>query len=231
MSIHRFGLLSSRDGTKAGRAPGRWAAVVAAAAAAVGGGMWLTAPAASAASTACGSACISLFNHKFGSADVSAVSGGTASTGQPVILSAAAPSTTEDWTASFQGFVSDFYAAGLVSVVLDEHYGSDEAFEFQYAPGGIASGFCLGIASGPAQSTPVTLQPCGVSVNTTWILDTADASGGYTPLVSGSDTKYPAPYVLTANSVGGNFTTQALRTNPGADTGAQRWQTLFGVLP
>ena len=54
-------------------------------------------------------------NQKFGSADVSAVSGGTAGTGQPVILSAAAPSTTEDWQVAFQGTVNDFFNAGLIN--------------------------------------------------------------------------------------------------------------------
>jgi hypothetical protein len=52
MTIHRIGLLRSREAAKAGRAPGRRAAVLAAAAA-VGGGMWLTVPAASAATSHC----------------------------------------------------------------------------------------------------------------------------------------------------------------------------------
>jgi hypothetical protein len=230
MSVHRLRLVLSRRGTKAGRAPGRRAAVLAAAAVA-GGGMWLAVPAASAASPECGPACITLVNLKFGSADVMAVSGGTEAAGQAVILSAAAPSTTEDWTESFEGVVSDFVAAGIINPTLGEHYGSDAAFEFEYAPGGIGSGLCLGIGSGPSQSTPVTLQPCGVSANTLWIEDTADANGLGAIFISGSGSKYPAPYVLTANTVGGNFTTQALRTNPGADARAQRWVGIFGVLP
>jgi hypothetical protein len=226
---HRFGLLLSRDGTKAGRAQVRRAAALAAAAV-VGGGMWMTAPAASAGSTKCGPGCINLFNQKFGSADLAAVSGGAAAARQPVILSAAALSATEDWTESFQGKVSDFYAAGLMNATLDEHYGTDVAVEIAYAPGASSTGLCLGIASGPRQNTPVTLQRCGVSVNTVWILDTADANGGYTPLISGSDAQYPAPYVLTANTVGDNFTTQALKANPGAAAGAQRWKAAqFGV--
>jgi hypothetical protein len=230
MSMHRLRLVLSRNGTKAGRAPGRRTAVLAAAAV-MGGGLWLAVPAASAASQDCGPGCATLFNQKFGSVDVMAVWGGTEAIGQAVILSAAAPSTTEDWAISDDGSVSDFFAAGLINATLDEHYGTDEAFEVQYGPGGIGSGLCLGIASGPSQSTPVTLQPCGVTVNTVWIDDTADASDGYAVLVSGSDTKYPAPYVLTANTVSGNFTTQALRTNRGADAGAQRWQSISGVLP
>jgi len=230
MSVHRLRWVLSRHGTKAGRAPGRRAAVLAAAAVA-GGGMWLAVPAASAASPDCGPTCINLFNLKFGSADVMAVSGGTEAVGQAVILSAAAPSTTEDWKVSFEGVVSDLAAAGIINPTLGEHYGSDAAFEFEYAPGGIDSGLCLGIGSGPSQSTRVTLQPCGASANTVWIEDTADASGVGAVLVSGSGTKYPAPYVLTANTVGGNFTTQALKTNPGAGAGAQRWEASFGVLP
>jgi len=189
------------------------------------------APVAGAASPACGSSCVSMYNQKFGSADVSAVSGGTAATGQAVTLAAAAPSTTEDWSANFQGAVSDFYAAGLMNAILNEYYGSDMVYEFEYQPGGINSGECLGIASGPGQGTKVTLQQCAKTVNTTWIYDAAAASGGYVPYISGSDTKYPAPYVLTAVQAGGDFTTQALRVNSkGVVAKDQMWQLISGVL-
>ncbi len=152
----------------------------------------------------------------------SAVSGGTAAPGQAVILAAAAPSTTEDWEVGFDGTVNDFFNAGLINATLDEQYGPDAAYEFQYKPGGISSGLCLGIASGPAQGTKVTLQPCGVTVNTIWINDAAD----------GSDTQYPAPFVLTASKVGGHFTTRALKTNKkGVIAKAQMWQLISGVLP
>ena len=83
------------------------------------------APVAVAASPACGTSCVSLYNQQFGSVAVSAVSGGTAATGQAVVLAAAASSTTEDWSASFQGAVSDFYAAGLMNATLNAHYGPD----------------------------------------------------------------------------------------------------------
>lgn len=190
------------------------------------------APAASAASSACGSSCIALYNQKFGSADVSAVSGGSAVPGQPVILAAAAPSTTEDWEISSQGHVSDFVAAGLMSATLGTHYGTDSVYEFQYAPGNISSGLCLGIASSPVTGTKVTLQPCGVSARTTWINDAADASGGYAPLISGSDTQYPAPYVLAAGKVGRGFVTRPLKMNKkGVAAKAQLWQLIAGVLP
>jgi hypothetical protein len=196
------------------------------------------APAADAATPQCGANCVSLYNQEFGSGYVSAVSGGTAAAGQAVILSAAAPSASEDFTSLFEGLVSDFYAAGLMNATLEEHYGGgaagapdDPVFEFEYTPDGADSGLCLGVASGPRQSTKVTLQPCGVSVKTTWILDQADSSSGYAPLVNGNDSRYPAPYVLTANSVGGKFSTQALRTSGGTIDPAQMWQAQFGVLP
>jgi len=190
------------------------------------------APVAGAASAACGHLCSSLYNQKFGTADVSAVSGGTAAPNQAVLLAAAAPSTTEDWQVAFQGTVNDFFNAGLINATLDAHYGTDLAFEFQYTPGGISSGLCLGIASGPAQGTKVTLQPCGTTVRTVWINDAADASGGYVPYISGNGTQYPAPFVLTAGKVGGHFTTKALRTNKkGVIAKAQMWQLVSGVLP
>ena len=189
------------------------------------------APVAVAASPACGTSCVSMYNQKFGGDDVSAVSGGAAATGRAVILAPTASSTTEDWSATLQGAVSDFYAAGLMNATLDAHYGPDPVYEFQYKPGGINSGECLGIAAGPGQGTTVTLQPCGKTANTAWIYDMAAASGGYVPYISGSDTKYPAPYVLTAPDAGGDFTTQALSVNLlGTVASDQMWQFASGVL-
>lgn len=189
------------------------------------------APVANAASPACGTSCVSLYNQQFTGDDVSAVSGGTAVTGQAVILASATPGTTEDWGVAAQGTVRDFYAAGLMNATLNQYYGLDPVYEFEYKPGGIRSGECLGIASGPRQGTKVTLQPCGKTANTAWIYDTAAASGGYVPYISGSDTKYPAPYVLTAQDAQGDFTTQALSVNStGTVAGDQMWQLLSGVL-
>ena len=228
---HRFGLLLSRDGTKAGRAPGRRAAALATAAAVVCGGMWLTVPAASAGSTKCGTACLNLFNQKFGTADVAAVSGGAATAGHRVILSATEDTTAEDWAESVQGKVSDLAAAGLINATLAVLYANDPVVEITYAPGGVYSGLCLAVASGPSQNKPVTLQPCGVSADSLWIDDAAAASGGYVPYISGSDTKYPAPYVLTAPRAGGDFTTQALSVNTnGTVASDQMWQLISGVL-
>jgi surface antigen len=209
-------------------------AVVGLAGLALAGGACLggiaAAPIAGAASPACGSSCWSLYNQKFGSADVSAVSGVTAATGQAVILAAATSSTAEDWRQEFNGTVADFYAAGLMNATLNQYYGSDQVWQFEYAPGGIDSGECLGIASGPGQGTKVTLQPC-TEINSTWIYDSVAAVGGYVPYISGADTKYPAPYVLTATLAGDDFTTQALRVDStGVAAKDQMWQLISGVL-
>jgi len=213
---------------------GKRKAIVGLAGLALAGGAFLggvaAAPVAGAASPACGYSCVNMHNQKFGSADVGAVSGGTEAAGQAVILAAAAPSTSEDWTAAYQGTVSDFYAAGLMNATLDKYYGPDPVFEVEYAPGGVSSGLCMGIASGPVHGTKVTLQPC-TKITSTWIYDTADASSGYAPLISGSDTQYPAPDVLTAVRVGGDFTAQALQVHSqGVVANDQMWQLTFGVL-
>ena len=51
------------------------------------------------------------------------------------------------------------------------------------------------------------------------------------PYISGSDAKYPAPYVLTALLPGGSFTTQALSVNlNGTAASDQMWQLISGVL-
>jgi hypothetical protein len=63
-----------------------------------------------------------------------------------------------------------------------------------------------------------------------WINDAADASGGFAPLVSGNDIKFPAPFVLTAVKVGGNFTTNALAISKGVVAKDQMWQLISGVL-
>ena len=199
----------------------------------------VTAPVAGAASTACGHACSSLYNQKFGTADVSAVSakgstvpfGSLAVPNEAVKLDVAANSTTEDWQVSFEGTVNDFFGVGLIGATLDQQYGTDETFEFQYTPGNVSTGLCLGVGTAAAQGTKVTLQACGVSARTLWIKDTADASDGYTPYVSGSGTQYPAPFVLTAPKAGGNLTTRALKANKkGVIHKAQLWQLVSGVL-
>ena len=61
----------------------------------------------------------------------------------------------------------------------------------------------MGVAATAVRGEGVTLQPCGVSSKTVWIVDSADTvRHGYVPLINGSDTNFSQPFVLTypANS-------------------------------
>ena len=191
---------------------------------------------ASAATPSCGIACINLFSYQFGTHSspnytVDVLRQGE-KVGQPIILFRTANyDPALDWTVSFQGTVADFFAAGLVSSSLALHYGciagvnfpncpfnvtggglkgnSDYlAFENQYAPFGVDSGLCLGVAATAVSGEGVTLQPCGVSSKTVWVLDTLDQSftaawaHGYIPLINGSDTNFSQPFVLTYPGAG-----------------------------
>jgi hypothetical protein len=175
----------------------------------------LTAGTASAATPSCGSSCINVFTNQFGTHRspnyvVDVLRQGEKA-GQPVILFRTANyDPAEDWTVAYQGTVADFYSANLVSSELALHYGdlhhdgfpNDPAFEDEYAPFGVDSGLCLGVASTAGPGEGVTLQPCGVSSRTVWILDTADSWGHfghdeYLPLINGSDTNFSHPLVLT----------------------------------
>ena len=61
----------------------------------------------------------------------------------------------------------------------------------------------MGVAAVAFQDEGVTLQPCGVTANTVWILDTLDQqfthawANGYVPLINGSNTNFSQPFVLT----------------------------------
>jgi hypothetical protein len=175
---------------------------------------------ASAATPSCGGACVDLFSRVFGTHRspnfVLDVWRQGAKVGQPIILFRTSDTDpAEDINASFQGFTSDFFGAGLVSAAVELHYGAglglpttptggngfpnDPAFEDEYTPYGVGSGLCVGVASTAAQNTKVSLQPCGVSSKTVWIVDTLDTTlrGGYVPLINGSDTNFSHPFVLT----------------------------------
>ena len=181
----------------------------------------LTAGSASAATPSCGITCIDVFSKQFGvhhapNYVVDVLRQGN-KVGQPIILFRTANfDPAEDWTVAFQGFVSDFFAAGLVSATVNLHYGcnsisnkctngfpDEPAFENEYAPFGVNSGLCLGVAATAFNDEGVTLQPCGVSSKTVWILDSLDVAfspafvSSYVPLINGSDTNFSQPFVLT----------------------------------
>ena len=156
---------------------------------------------ASADTPACGDNCLDLFSNTFGTYAqpnflLDVLRQGE-KVGQPNILFRTSNTDpAEDFTIAFQGLVSDFSAAGLVSKALDLHYGGagcedydfttatcitfypdDDAVEIEYSPFGVDSGLCMGTATTAVNGTEVSLQPCGATAKTTWILDAADAIG------------------------------------------------------
>jgi len=181
----------------------------------VGGVGAVGALSASAATPSCGFSCIEVFSHDFGTHHqpnfvLDTLRQGE-KVGQPQILFRTSNSDpAEDYTISYQGLVSDFFTAGLVSAAVDLHYGGlgtlpgggsfpdDYAYEIQYSPYGVDSGLCAGVGTTAVAGTKVTLQPCGVSSKTVWIVDSADSTfSGYVPLINGSDTNFSQPFVLT----------------------------------
>jgi hypothetical protein len=221
----------------------------------------LAAGTAKAATPSCGDSCINIFSREFGTHFrpnfvVDVLRQGER-VGQPIILFRTSNSDpAEDWTVSFQGLVSDFYAAGLVSAQLNLHYGDGSvnaidqpALEIEYAPFGVDSGLCMGLGSTAFNGENVSLQPCGVSSKTVWVVDVADSPDtldhGYVPLINGSDTNFSHPFVLSYPQSG--FPTDMPRpilkvTNlTGFSNGFgpivgtvpdwQLWGADFGVLP
>src|ERR1700723_287101 len=227
----------------------------------------LTAGTASAATPSCGNSCSAIFSHQVGthaepSYVVDVLRQGE-KVGQPIILFRTANfDPAEDWTAAFQAATADFFAAGLVSSAVALHYGcipgptgnfpdcygqtsvavNDPAFEIEYAPFGVDSGLCMGVAATAFNDEGVTLQPCGVSSKTVWIADIFDSPdtlfSGYVPAINGSGTHFsptdkPRPQLVVTNITG--FSNSSPPFNiPGPELGTvdvnQLWGADFGIL-
>ena len=158
---------------------------------------------ATAATPACGKGCASVFSKVLGNPSspgvVEAVLGGQATVGAPSVLEpASASASSEDWLPR-SGKVSSFYAMGLVSAEVNTHYGMEIATQLEYAPFGIPTGLCTGLASVAYQNEGLSLQPCG-SAKTVWILDFADSPATaptYFPIVSGSTSDFSRPFAMS----------------------------------
>ena len=231
---------------------------------------------AGAATPPCGSGCVDIFSRDFGTFHnpdfVLDVFRQGAHVGQPIILFKQSNSDpAEDFSAEFDGLTSSFYAAGLVSSATALHWGctsgsivgsngqqiacspgatDDPAGEIEYAPHGVDSGLCVGLAGSAFNMEKVTLQPCGASSKTVWIVDTVDqariTSAGV-PLINGSQSNFSHPYVL--NYPRNGFPTDTPRpqlfvgmltgsTQPGGIfpvigtiNSNQLWSAVTGVLP
>jgi hypothetical protein len=181
-----------------------------------GAGIGALATSANAATNSCGlgfaEACTNIYNHQFGRHFLLDVYRQGAKVGQPIILFRASNTDpAEDFTASdlvtpatatvpahamtvadLQAVDPIFNAATLVQ------YGGDPVYEFQYAPYGVDSGLCAGVASTAFQNEGVTLQPCGFTAKTVWIQANQkyDPFTGTVPLINGSNINFTHPYVL-----------------------------------
>jgi len=222
----------------------------------LGGGVALFgAPVANAATPSCGPSCVNLFSAQFGTTSqptfvLDSYQQGQA-TGTPLVLFATSNTIPgEDFTASTAS-VADYYQAGLVSAAVALNYGCDPgvdftectgdaddmAFELQYSPFGAPPGECMGVAATAVAGEKVSLQPCGVSSKTVWIIDSSSSiDGSFVPLINASDTNFTSPFVLTYPA--GASPTQIpypqlevtnLSSGPTPDN--QLWSETLGQLP
>lgn len=157
---------------------------------------------ANAATPSCGRTCINIFSREFGTHArpnfVLDVFRQAARVGQPIILFRASNTDkAEDFNVSAQGTVDHFFHAGLISPAMELHFARDFAFEFEYTPDGAGTNLCVGVATAAANRTPVSLQPCGVSARTLWVVDSAQTIRGFfVPLINGSNMNFSHPFVL-----------------------------------
>jgi hypothetical protein len=210
------------------------------------GGVSAAAPgAASAATPECSSnaTCISVFSSELGTYAqpnfVEAVlGGGGANVGQPVGLKQASRFDSSEDILPVPGKVSDFYAAGMVSTEANNHYGSLNAVQQLYAPFGIPTDLCVGLASVAYQNEGLTLQPCSAGT-TVWIVNAvAPTTSGYFPIINATTTDFNRPFAmhLPRNEVasGRPLQMQARRlqflTGEKTLPARQLWGAVFGVL-
>jgi hypothetical protein len=204
--------------------------------------------AASAASPQCAEHCISVFSSELGTYDqlnfVEAVLGdGEARIGQPVGLKQANKfDPTQDIKPDApvpMATVSDFFAAGMVSAEANRHYGHLPAVQQRYAPFGMDTELCVGLAS-VKQNEGLTLQQCSVPGTSVWVVrEDLAIPPGYFPIVNAATTDFRRPFAmhLPRNEVasGRPLQMQARRlqflTADKMLRARQLWGAWFGELP
>jgi hypothetical protein len=178
------------------------------------------------ATPACGFDCSNLFSEQLGSGTIQAVyvpgSNGqaiTAHVGTKIDLKFGNDSyTNEDFTLSQNDTLGDacltvnLGGAGLLSPssysCIQLRAGNFDAsfpvIESNWSPDGDQSGLCPGIRGAASAGELVTLQSCGQSAGTLWVIDENNIHtiGGttFTPLVLGSDPQSSQPFVLQVNT-------------------------------
>jgi hypothetical protein len=178
-----------------------WALVAALALCGVSAAGVLTVTAATAATTQCGMKCVSIFNKGLGlPGPVEDILGGVAAVGQPVILKQDSNSDPSEDTMAHPGSVSSFYAAGMVSAEANSNYGGFTAAQIEYAPNGVATGLCVGLASLPYENEGLTLEPCSTPGVTVWILDPGVSPvNGYFAIINAATTDFDHPFAMSLN--------------------------------
>jgi hypothetical protein len=91
--------------------------------------------------------------------------------------------------------VSDFHADGLVSAEADRRYGDLPAVQQRYAPEGVDTGLCVGVAR-VVQGEDLTLQPCD-DPTTVWIIHPAvGVDPGLFAIVNAATTDFDRPFAM-----------------------------------
>ncbi len=166
---------------------------------------------ASAATPSCGHHCSDLYTQKFGPGFLLDTFQGTAAAGQQVILFQASNSDpAEDFVINYLGRVGGFYDhhRHLITRQFDRAYSHLKAYEFQYEPLGVNSGFCAstwpGVIAQPGYK--VRLEPCGLYSNSIWAAGGTRRAyppppppahrHGYTYFINGATGSFSNPLVL-----------------------------------
>jgi hypothetical protein len=213
---------------------------------------------ARAATPSCYENCTELFTQKFSDLFILDALLQRGKAGQAIVLYRASNAdAAEDFTVFESARVSRFASTGLVSSAVAARFGggcsrvssvthkcvsnyaNDWAYKFEYAPNGVTSGLCIGVAKAPADGTKVVLESCSAPTATTWVAD-ANAAIGSTavPLVNGSDTSVSDPYVLNFPGSGTPFqmptpqltTWKLQRYSNGGVYNNQLWSADFGPV-
>jgi hypothetical protein len=194
--------------------------------------------AAHAATVDCGNVCVEPYSLQYGTADIASVDTGAAQTGQDILLSTAGANPTEDFEVIKEGQVSGLYQEGIVGNVVDEEWGTDLAYQYVYAPDGVLSGLCMGLADSAYSGEDVTLEPCGVGASTIWISMFEDENDvGFFPWINATDTVAGTPYVLTVihgrlwiHTLNLELGIEPLSVVSGTVDPGQMWTNEFGVV-
>jgi hypothetical protein len=139
---------------------------------------------ASAATPQCGRGCVEVYSAKYATATslgwVETVFLGIPARGVPTEVRPASGSNPAEDLIVPTGHpvpVSTFYAEGMVSAAVNEHFGMEDAVQIEYAPYGKPTGLGTAVAVTAYQDEGKSLQPCSIPGVTVWIIDVfADAA-------------------------------------------------------